>query len=480
MYEWVVQTIAMARPLTRHHTTQPGGIVPLEKKDSPMNDPTEGADFLIADNLINVIFGLGGDDAIFGLGGGDILSGDAGNDLLVGGRGDDALNGGKGFDTANFNDASFDVTADLVSGHALIDLGGSTEDDLLISIEGLTGGGGNDHLYGNSAANSLAGMNGYDSLDGREGNDRLYGGDGNDNLTGGTGADVLNGGAGIDTVLYDQSTAGVNVNLSTGVGSGGEAAGDMFSGIEDVLGSKFNETLTGNALSNIFFGGLGDDSIAGGGGDDIIFGGTGADTMNGGSGVDRIDYDGGSAGIKVDLVKQTATGGDATGDVFSSIEDVAGTDFADTLTGNSASNTLWGRAGNDKLSGAAGADDLTGGLGHDVMPGGTGADRFIYFGLAESGATTATRDVITDFTTGEDLLFLAYLDANAIVAGHQGFNFIDTAAFSGPGPAAAGELRVHYAGANTFLEGDTDGNGAADFQILFTGHLTFGLGDFVI
>ena len=454
--------------------------MPLEMKVSPMNVPTENADLLIADDLINVIFGLGGNDVIFGLGGGDILSGDAGNDLLIGGRGEDALNGGKGFDTANFNDASFSVTADLVSGHALVDLGGSTEDDLLISIEGLTGGGGNDQLYGNAAANTLAGMNGHDTLNGREGNDRLYGGDGNDNLTGGTGADLLSGGTGIDTVLYDQSAAAVNVNLSTGVGSGGEAAGDTFSGIEDILGSKFGDTLTGNALDNIFFGFLGNDSIAGGGGDDDIFGGAGADTVDGGSGDDAIDYDGGPAGVKINLANHTASGGQATGDVLTSIEQVAGTDFVDILTGDGAGNKLWGRGGNDKLTAAAGADDLTGGLGHDVMSGGTGADRFIYFDLAESGTTAATRDVISDFTTGEDLLYLLYLDANALVAGKQDFNFIDTAAFSGTGAAAAGELRAHFAGANTILEGDTDGNGTADFQILFTGHVVFGTGDLVI
>ena len=108
-----------------------------------------------------------------------------------------------------------------------------------------------------------------DILRGLGGNDMLFGGSGNDTLEGGPGADTLIGGPGMDTADYSASASAVSVNLLTGLGSGGDAQGDILGGIENIVGSAFNDTLTGGA---------GNDTLTGGAGNDIVDGLSGSDT----------------------------------------------------------------------------------------------------------------------------------------------------------------------------------------------------------
>lgn len=230
-----------------------------------------------------------------------------------------------------------------------------------------TGTSGNNTLTGGNAADQLYGLEGNDSLNGGAGSDVLYGGDGNDTLIGGTGAaDTLYGGAGNDVASYAASTAAVNVNLGTGLGSGGHAAGDVLYEIENLIGSNYADTLIGDAGAN---------SINGGAGNDVMAGGAGADTLIGGTGTDTADYAASGAGVTVDLSTGTGTGGDAEADVLSQIESVLGSNYADLLTGDGNANTLTGGAGDDSLYGGAGGDRLYGGDGNDLMQGGTGSDR---------------------------------------------------------------------------------------------------------
>ena len=151
-------------------------------------------------------------------------------------------------------------------------LSGTTGADL---IRGL---GGNDVLFGRG---------GHDRLFGDAGNDTLNGGDGNDTLNGGTGADALIGGAGIDTVSYENATIGVMLDLANG-GVTNEAAGDTYSGIENVRGSAFGDIIGGNASANTIDGGDGEDFLFGMGGNDTIVGGGGMDVLRGGAGNDRL------------------------------------------------------------------------------------------------------------------------------------------------------------------------------------------------
>ncbi len=169
--------------------------------------------------------------------------------------------------------------------------------------------GGNDVLYGGDGDDFLYGGDGDDSLSGDAGNDKLYGGTGNDTLIGGAGADLLDGGAGTDLASYAASTAGVSVNLTTGLGAGGDAAGDTLTGIENVTGSAFDDTLTGDSGANVLDGGAGNDLLDGGAGNDSLYGGAGNDTLIGGAGSDVLD---GGAGTDLPAMRPRPRGSVST------------------------------------------------------------------------------------------------------------------------------------------------------------------------
>jgi Ca2+-binding RTX toxin-like protein len=143
----------------------------------------------------------------------------------------------------------------------------------------INGGAGNDRLYGET---------GHDRLNGGDGNDTLNGGEGNDTLDGGAGRDILIGGNGVDTVSYASATRGVMLDLTHG-GVTNDAAGDSYSGIENVTGSAYGDIIAGNNSANVINGGGGDDFLFGMGGDDVINGGDGNNVLRGGAGNDRLN-----------------------------------------------------------------------------------------------------------------------------------------------------------------------------------------------
>jgi Ca2+-binding RTX toxin-like protein len=136
-------------------------------------------------------------------------------------------------------------------------------------------------IPGTSAGETLNGTTAGDIIAGFDGDDTLNGLDGDDRLLGGAGADVLNGGNGSDTAVYDDSSAGVTVNLGVNAASGGTAAGDTFVSIENIVGSAFDDVLTGDNGQNRIDGGAGNDTLAGAGGADVLTGGSGADVFRG-------------------------------------------------------------------------------------------------------------------------------------------------------------------------------------------------------
>lgn len=327
---------------------------------------SDHADVLTGDGHANVLDGRAGDDT---------LSGGAGDDTLIGGAGADSLDGGTGVDTADYSTSGAGVTINLTAGTGA---GGDAQGDTLTNIENVTGSDFSDAMLGDGHANVLDGGAGNDTLFGAEGDDTIRGGDGNDSVNGGAGADSLDGGAGRDTADYSNSDAAVNVDLTTGTGTGGHAQGDTLSGFENVTGSAHNDTLTGDGNANVLDGGGGTDSLQGGAGADTLTGGAGADTIDGGAGVDWAMYSGSGAGVNVDLTTGTGTGGDAQGDSLTGIENLWGSDHADTLTGDAHDNTLVGGAGADSLSGGAGNDSLASGAGADTLVGGAGTDTAWY------------------------------------------------------------------------------------------------------
>jgi hypothetical protein len=146
-----------------------------------------------------------------------------------------------------------------------------------------------------------------------------------------------------------------------------------------------------------------------------------------------------------------------------------------TLNGGNGSNVLTGTTGEDWIDGRGGADTITGGRGADRLTGGSGADRFVYTSVADS--LLNQMDIITDFSRSQgDRISLSGIDANANIAGDQAFSFIGTAAFSN----VAGQLRYQQVGGNTFLYGDVNGDGVADFGIQLSGNVALQAIDFTL
>jgi Ca2+-binding RTX toxin-like protein len=313
---------------------------------------TNGKDKLIGTN----------DNDVFNAGNGpDELFGEGGNDLLIGGNGPDKMYGGTGIDTASYATSLLGVTVSLLSG---LGSGGEAEGDRLYEIENLTGSAFADFFTGDTNDNAL---------DGGAGDDTLLGGNGNDRLTGGIGADILNGGNGIDTADYRFSALGVIADLTTELGTAGDAAGDTLISIENLSGSNADDILTGDASANRLVGRQGADQLFGGAGDDVLVGGSGYDHHDGGEGVDTVDYSDSWGTVVVNLSTGKGSGAEAAKDTYVSIENVLGSIHDDQLTGNGEANRLNGGDGNDTLSGGAGNDILIGGAGADALIGGGGA-----------------------------------------------------------------------------------------------------------
>ena len=361
-------------------------------------------DILVGDDNNNVLIGRDGNDVLSGGAGNDVLNGGNGDDTLIGGEGRDTFVSGEGADfmdggagnddRVNYRRSDEGVFVDLASGTGT---GGHAEGDTFANIEQVFGSNFDDELIGDGAANRLIGRNGDDYLEGGARNDILLGGNDNDVLVGGAGADRLNGQNGDrDTVDYTASEEGVDVNLTTRRGSGGDAEGDRIFNVEDIRGSDFNDVLTGADGVNRLAGNEGDDELYGMGGNDMLLGGEGADLLDGGEGIDTANYQHADSGVGVDLASG-GFAGEATGDTYINIEFFYGSEFNDMAIGDDLANRLNGQLGDDVLDGAGGRDTLIGDLGNDTLTGGDDLDLFLFRG--EFG-----NDVITDFEGGAGIV----------------------------------------------------------------------------
>ena len=351
------------------------------------------ADKLTGDENNNVLEGGDGFDTLSGGAGEDTLKGGDGRDVMIGGAGADVLIGGSGVDETSYEDAIVRVNLNLMTQGTAGDAAGDT----FSSVENVTATDFNDYIFGSTAKNVLRGGDGDDRLRGHTGDDTLLGGNDADDLVGGAGADSLDGGDGIDTASYVGASARVNLNLGT-QGTAGDAAGDTFASIENVMGSAFNDFIVGDTNDNMLSGANGDDRLRGGDGNDTLIGGAGADDLRGGSGVDEVTFE--DAAVRVNLkLLVGGTAGDAAGDSFASIENVIGTDFGDFVVGSNVANVLDGGDGADRLRGGNGNDTLIGGTGDDNLIGGNGADEFVF----NDGDGS---DVVVDFKNNTDLIRL--------------------------------------------------------------------------
>ncbi len=295
--------------------------------------------------------GDAGNNRLEGMGGNDTLLGGAGSDTLIGGAGDDVLNGGaqairtdtsdfsNGYDVASYEAATSGMMISLGrDGTAGRATGGGLGSDTLIDIELILGSAFDDVISGTDRAV----------------NEIIRGGAGNDTLLGGSG---LGTDLGNNVVDYRNATGSVNVNLALGNATGADGD-DVLIGFQSVLASQHNDVIKGNNQNNFLEGGKGDD------------------TIDGGAGSDMASYASATGAVTVNLVTNTATGADGS-DTLISIEQVRGSAYGDSLTGNELVNVFEARDGNDTVDGAGGNDTLYGGLGNDSLIGGTGDDMLI-------------------------------------------------------------------------------------------------------
>ncbi|WP_395672485.1 calcium-binding protein [Inquilinus sp.] len=375
-------------------------------------------------------------DRLIGFDGADTINGGDGNDTLRGGAGADALNGGAGLDFANYQGSSAEVFVDLQNN---LVFSGDAAGDTLNGIENLYGSSHDDTLSGDAGRNIIGGEAGADLIDGRGGDDALSGEAGNDILNGRDGNDRLVGGDGTDTL-------------------GGDA------GTDSLDGGAGNDSAFGGAGNDSVTGGAGTDQLDGGDDNDIVEGGAGADQLVGGSGIDTASYAGAAAGVTV-VLGGASTGGDAAGDTLIGIEQVMGSGFADSITGDAGANTLWGLAGDDVLTGGGGAD---------VLKGGAGNDTFRCLAIADSTVAASGKDTIVDFTTG-DRIDLSAIDATSDLPDDAAFTF-GTGNFT-----AAGQIRVvDFGGTRYGVYLETTGDKVPDAIITVYSDHVLTAADFVL
>lgn len=401
---------------------------------------TEGDDRLFGTPFEDVIDGRGGDDFIYGRESGDVIFGGAGDDTLLGGAGDDVLYGGAGRDML-FGGAGDDI---LFGGDDADHLYGEDGDDSLMGGSGgdaLAGGTGDDRLFGEDGDDRLLGEAGDDLLEGGAGNDDLAGGGGRDTVVGGTGDDIVrmglageearhdgppasdgddvySGGEGVDTLDAGMAGSGVAIDLTAGVATGASTGSDRVEGFENVVGSRHDDTLTGDAADNVLHGGAGDDRLAGGGGGDVVCAGDGDDVVvvlarmgagddgddvyDAGDGVDTLDLGALIEAVIADFDECYVEGGEIGRDTIRSFEIVRGGAGDDELRGGRDSDILHGAAGDDRLRGRAGDDILVGGAGADEVEGGAGNDTFLVVAPASGAAVSDGADTF-DGADGVDI-----------------------------------------------------------------------------
>ncbi|WP_172332379.1 calcium-binding protein [Mangrovicoccus sp. HB161399] len=252
---------------------------------------------------------------------------------------------------------------------------------------------------------------------------------------------------GLSFVLADGSPAGIN-DWAQAVEDARQAIYVMHESVgttvvgapadsDDVIeGSSVADYIAAWGGDDLVMGYEGADWIDGGDGNDTLLGNLGRDTIEGGAGDDEL-----RGGMGDDLLLQGMG--------------------KDRLFGGLGNDRLFGGLGADSLDGGDGDDRLNGGFGSDMLTGGDGADSF-FFRITDA----AHVDTITDFDAAEgDLVRLDQMDADAATAADDAFAFMGYAGFTG----TAGELRAADLGGIQRIEGDIDGDGAADFAIDIVG-----------
>ncbi len=197
---------------------------------------------------------------------------------------------------------------------------------------------------------------------------------------------------GKDRIDASQLTEGITLSLAPGAlnfyGNGAMKAIAFNVTLENVLGTDFNDRLTGNNARNVLHGEGGNDLIYGGRGNDFLVGGEGNDVLIGNAGRDRLFGQGGDDTYYIDsgteinknivdpgIDKVLTTVSYRLGEHQENLV-LRGTRNLRAI-GNNEDNILTGNRGANRLLGFDGDDILDGGAGRDVLIGGRGNDTYI-------------------------------------------------------------------------------------------------------
>jgi len=357
----------------------------------------------------DTIYGQGGRDLIYGGSGDDTLYGGDQNDTLYGGSGVDSYDGGVDYDIVDYYNVTIlldmsnmsrtdangdDVTTTFTDIEAIYS--SDSADEIITTGDiNIVSRNGADILIGGDGSNNLNSGDGTDQLDGGAGNDSLYGGSQDDIFYANLGSDTLDGGSATDTLDFRDDrtyisldgtarsigsnvTEGINVDFRITEDTEGNASLDYgrilnngfgesgyLRNIENLEGTKFDDTFTGDANKNVV--NLYD-------GDDRVFLSDGADTIDGGDnnalatgGGDWVDATYSSSGGSIYLNAGLETMGTPSG-VITNFEHIQASAFADAmLQGDTQDNSILGMAGDDTLVGNAGDDYLDGGADSDSV-----------------------------------------------------------------------------------------------------------------
>ena len=321
---------------------------------------------------------------------------------LVGGAGGDDLHTDLGT-VIDYRTSSTPVDIDLVEGpdpcapsNTNPESGGDAQGDTISEPWGaIVGTSGDDTIVANCTgdASTLNGWGGADTLTAT----------GNQIVIGGPGGDIIGQSSthGVMQLDYRDSAAGVNIDLTMELQTGGDAEGDTITGEwQIVTGSSHDDSIVGDGAANAFVGGAGNDSLLGAAGDDNLNGGAGNDSLDGSTGDDRlfpgpgndilaggtnnpvnaspgpggdfVFYGAAPSGITISLTDGVASGEGR--DLLTGFEHVQGSAFDDTIMGNDDVNYIEGGTGDDWMFGYAGNDYLGGGDGNDRADGGSGGE----------------------------------------------------------------------------------------------------------
>ena len=279
------------------------------------------------------------------------------------------IDGGGGANTVSYVDSNAGVEVNLRTG---VGTGGDAEGDTLTHIRNIIGSLHND----------------------------IFGSDANPNN--------INGNGGTNTISYVDSPAAVNVNLQTGVNTGGDAEGDTLNNINNVIGSNHPDTITSHHNGG---------TIRSMEGDDTIYTGSGPDIIDGGPGMNTVDYSNTIRGVTVDLDNNLFQRG-ANGDRLSNITKIIGSPFDDRLVASANGDSI--------LDGAAGRDVLVSSGKPAHFIGGPDSDTYIISSkVIDTTTNTVTIEDYDTHDTNEKIdvsLFTEINQFNNIIINQEGSN----------------------------------------------------------